>query len=52
MSTSVATPPRSAWPGLLEHAALVAEGQAVFDSESLASELRAIADALRAEVRP
>ena len=51
MSAAVVTPPRSAWPGLLEHAALVVKGEAVFDSDSLAAELRAIAEALRTEVR-
>lgn len=52
MSAAVVAPPRSTWPGLLEHAALVVKGEAVFDSDSLAAELRAIADALRAELRP
>jgi len=51
VSAAVVTPPRSAWPGLLDHAALVVKGEAVFDSDSLAAELWAIAEALRAEVR-
>lgn len=42
--------PRPQWPGLLEHAAAALEGRCVFDSQSLAAELRAIAAALRAEV--
>lgn len=42
--------PRPQWPGLLQHAAMALEGRAIFDSESLAAELRAIAAALRAEV--
>jgi len=52
VSAAVVTPPRAEWPGLLEHAAQVAEGGVVFDSGSLAAELRAIAEALRAEMRP
>ncbi|SDD06036.1 hypothetical protein [Aquimonas voraii] len=42
--------PRPQWAGLLQHAAMALEGRAIFDSESLAAELRAIAAALRAEV--
>jgi hypothetical protein len=42
--------PRPQWPGLLQHAALALEGRAIFDSETLAAELRAIASALRVEV--
>lgn len=42
--------PRSAWPGLLDHAADALQGRCTFDSEILALELRAIAEALRVEV--
>ncbi len=35
--------PRPQWAGLLEHAAMVLAGRCVFDSESLAADLRAIA---------
>ncbi|ODU41234.1 hypothetical protein [uncultured Aquimonas sp.] len=42
--------PRPQWAGLLDHAALAIEGRAIFDSETLGAELRAIAAALRAEV--
>ena len=44
--------PRDAWAGLIEHAASALEGRCIFDSESLAQELRAIANTLRAEVSP
>lgn len=43
--------PRESWPGLLDHAAAALSGECIFDSETLALELRAIAAALRAEVR-
>lgn len=42
--------PRDAWPRLIEHAADALAGRTIFDSETLALELRAIAAALRAEV--
>lgn len=42
--------PRPQWAGLLQHAAMALEGRAIFDSETLAAELRAIAAAIRAEV--
>lgn len=41
--------PRDAWPVLIEHAADALEGRGMFDSETLALELRAIAQALRVE---
>lgn len=44
--------PRDAWAGLIEHAASALEGRCIFDSESLAQELRAIAHGLRGEVSP
>jgi hypothetical protein len=44
--------PRSTWPGLLDHAADALQGRCTFDSETLALELRAIAEALRLEVQP
>ena len=42
--------PRDAWPGLIEHAASALAGECIYDSCTLAPELRAIAEALRAEV--
>lgn len=45
-------PPRAQWPGLLEHAAAAIGGGCVFDSQSLAAELRGIAAALRPECPP
>ncbi|ODU46603.1 hypothetical protein [uncultured Aquimonas sp.] len=42
--------PRAEWPGLLDHAAAALQGRCVYDSETLALELRAIAEVLRAEV--
>lgn len=42
--------PRDAWPVLIEHAADALQGRCMFDSETLALELFAIAEALRAEV--
>lgn len=43
--------PRESWPGLLDHAAAALSGACIFDSETLALELRATAAALRNEVR-
>lgn len=51
MSAAVVTPPRAEWPGLLDHAAAALEGEVVFDSESLAAELRGIAQALSNQLR-
>lgn len=42
--------PRASWPGLLDHAADALQGRCTFDCETLALELRAIAEALRGEV--
>lgn len=42
--------PRDAWPALIERAASMLEGQPARDAETLALELRAIAEALRVEV--
>lgn len=39
--------PRTSWPGLIEHAASALQGRCVHDSEALALELRAIAEALK-----
>ncbi|NCT66370.1 MAG: hypothetical protein GXC76_01870 [Rhodanobacteraceae bacterium] len=41
--------PRDAWPALIEHAADALAGRCIFDSETLALELRAIAEALRCD---
>ncbi|GMU42761.1 MAG: hypothetical protein IT479_02440 [Xanthomonadales bacterium] len=40
--------PRDAWPGLIERAAAALEGRRIYDSETLAVELRSIASAMRA----
>jgi hypothetical protein len=40
---------RPEWAGLLEHAAMALEGRCIFDSETLAAELREIAAAISAE---
>jgi len=42
--------PRDSWPTLLNHAADALTGRCIYDSETLALELRAIAVALRVEV--
>lgn len=44
--------PRDTWAGLIEHTALALEGRCIFDSETLARDLRAIAEALRVELPP
>lgn len=41
--------PREQWPQLLDRAAEALQGRRVVDSESLALELRAIAEAIRME---